>query len=260
MCESMRASPAPMPRHSSHAARIAGSTPCFCASCATAFLSGEPVTSAAAARHLAALEKTFSRCVVRVSTAARTSRNNRSGRPGATSRGFSHTAKSFAFPSPASEVARYNVTSLFPAAGAGIFIRTSRALASGVTGTCHAFGPSRLPICPTCVKRHKVCCHWAIVFVRAAASPGFAARHCIRTSSSTSDGFGSFSASQSVARYLAFSPCERATSAIDFFFDLSAARSATVASKYFSSGRTPPSLVSNLMPCRFTAEPPPGTE
>ena len=36
-----------------------------------------------------------------------------------------------------------------------------------------------------------------------------------------------------------------------------ASRSSKVASRYFASGRTPPSLVSNLMPWRFTAEPPP---
>ena len=58
------------------------------------------------AGHFAALAETRSRCDWKASTASRTSRRRKSGRPGATRRGFSQTAKSLSLPSPASDARR----------------------------------------------------------------------------------------------------------------------------------------------------------
>src|SRR6058998_2822195 len=50
----------------------------------------------------------------------------------------------------------------------------------GVSGSIHAFGPSRFPMCPTELNFHNACCHWEISFARSAASPGLAERQRAR--------------------------------------------------------------------------------
>ena len=92
---------APMPRYESHPDSSCESTACFRDRSATVAPKVSAVTggsiaaaSAPAARHSDAVAASRSRCVASVATICCTSRSGRSARPGATSRGFSQTAKS----------------------------------------------------------------------------------------------------------------------------------------------------------------------
>ena len=51
------------------------------------------------------------------------------------------------------------MTSFWPAAAVGSLIRSSCEAVMGVTGSCQAFGPPTLPMCPTLEKRQTAFCH-----------------------------------------------------------------------------------------------------
>src|SRR5207249_4096001 len=80
----------------------------------------------------------------------------------------------------------------------------------GVSGSIHAFGPSRFPMWPTELNFHNACCHWEISFASAAASPGFADRQRARMGSRSREGSVALSVFQRVARYFADNPLSTA--------------------------------------------------
>ena len=184
-------------------------------------------------------------------TRPRRSARRRSGRPGATIRGASKIATSPAPPSPASPAA--NHTGIDPSAlPFGSLTRISRRSASGVTGVCQAFGPSRLPMWPIVLKVHSAVCHGSIIPASRSASPGPPSRHAVRTASSGREGAGSTSAATSAARYFGLTPCFAAASAGEIVPARSPSRSANAAARHFTSGGRPPALVSKAIPWRLT--------
>ena len=121
----------------------------------------------------------------------------KSGRPGATSRGFCQITSSSALPSPASVVVKYNVTSRPDVS----FTRISCSGTSGVTGSCPALGPFSLPMWPTLAKRHKTCCQGSM-----SAALSFFSRNFVRSGSSKIDGFVPVNASRRIWRYFGLNP------------------------------------------------------
>src|SRR6266498_2851384 len=81
----------------------------------------------------------------------------------------------------------------------------------GVSGSIHAFGPSRFPMWPTELNFHNACCHWEISFARTAASLSFAERQRARMGSSSREGSEELSMFQRVERYFGDNPLSRAS-------------------------------------------------
>src|SRR6266498_3979779 len=80
----------------------------------------------------------------------------------------------------------------------------------GVSGSIHAFGPSRFPMWPTELNFHNACCHWEISFARSAASPGFAERQRARMGSRSREGSVELRVFQRVERYFGDNPLSAA--------------------------------------------------
>ena len=236
--------------------RIARSTPCRAAS-ASSFASSRAPSAAAPSIPATRLRTSAvaSTNIVRLSaspaTRPRRSARRRSGRPGATIRGASKIATSPALPSPASPAANHTgIESAAPAFGS--LTRISRRSASGVTGVCQAFGPSRLPMWPIVLKVQSADCQGSIKAAIAWASPGPPFRHAARAASSGREGAGSTSAATSAARYFGLTPCFAAASSRVTVPANKPSRSASAAARHATSGGRPPALVSKAIPWRLT--------
>ena len=209
---------------------MVGSTACFCASWITtpcSLSAGIASSVAAAARHAAAVEAIRPGNCFRAATIPRIARSGRSARPLATSRGFSQTAKSSAWPSPASPALRWSVRKPWPG-GTSSFIRSSCRGTSGVTASIHDGGPSGRPRCraiiPAALNFQRAFCHRDTSAASAGTSADVAVFQRDRRTSSGKPSLpagrsppaaaacvGPTSAATSVARYCPLRPRSRAT-------------------------------------------------
>ena len=208
-------------------------------------------TVAATPRTSAVESTSATRRVASVATSARRSASCRSGFPGDTTRGDSKRASFEPSPAPASPATNHTGIAA-PGASLGRRRRISRRSASGTTGVCQAFGPSRLPMWPMVLKVQRACCQGWIIPASRAASAGAAVSHSSRTPASGRQGAGSRRAARSAARYRGLTPWRAAACSGATVPARSPSRSASSAARHFSSGSRPPALVSKAIPWRFT--------